>query len=285
MTCAGVRLSILLSAITTGTPSANTFRATQRSPPPIRSRALRTRSTASVSSSASSTVDCMCSVSGSSGRWTPGRSVRTSWASSWLWTPKIRRLVVCGLSEVIATLPPASAFTSVDLPTLGRPATATKPDFNEASRRRSRRRMERSGRRPRSLRGLEFSKLERRREQLFGRARDEVPVRPWVHDAVDVELAQPLAAAAAGDVRDGDRLERVRRLALGDRPGDGGPLRADPEGIRRALDVHALEDAAVVRADGGSDQEARVRRVRVGRDRDGALEELGIGLAHVVITL
>src|SRR5918995_5891184 len=41
----------------------------------------------------------------------------------------MRRRVVCGLSETIATLPPASAFTSVDLPTLGRPATATKPDL------------------------------------------------------------------------------------------------------------------------------------------------------------
>jgi hypothetical protein len=33
------------------------------------------------------------------------------------------------LSETIATLPPQSAFTSVDLPTFGRPATATKPDL------------------------------------------------------------------------------------------------------------------------------------------------------------
>src|SRR3954452_14391112 len=39
----------------------------------------------------------------------------------------MRRRVVCGLSETIATLPPQSAFTSVDFPTLGRPATATKP--------------------------------------------------------------------------------------------------------------------------------------------------------------
>jgi hypothetical protein len=34
------------------------------------------------------------------------------------------------LSEVIATLPPQSAFTSVDFPTFGRPATATNPDLN-----------------------------------------------------------------------------------------------------------------------------------------------------------
>ena len=43
--------------------------------------------------------------------------------------PKMRRRVVCGLSETIATLPPQSAFTSVDLPTFGRPATATNPLF------------------------------------------------------------------------------------------------------------------------------------------------------------
>src|SRR5262245_18007850 len=41
--------------------------------------------------------------------------------------PITRRRVVCGLSETIATLPPASALTSVDFPTFGRPATATNP--------------------------------------------------------------------------------------------------------------------------------------------------------------
>src|SRR3954468_4096792 len=41
--------------------------------------------------------------------------------------PWTRRRVVCGLSETIATLPPARALTSVDLPTFGRPATATNP--------------------------------------------------------------------------------------------------------------------------------------------------------------
>jgi len=39
--------------------------------------------------------------------------------------------VVCGLSETIATFPPQSAFTSVDFPTFGRPATATKPLFTK----------------------------------------------------------------------------------------------------------------------------------------------------------
>src|SRR5215212_1797512 len=43
--------------------------------------------------------------------------------------PNTRRRVVCGLSDTIATFPPQSAFTSVDFPTFGRPATATKPLF------------------------------------------------------------------------------------------------------------------------------------------------------------
>ena len=42
-------------------------------------------------------------------------------------TPKIRRRVVFGTFDVIATLSPVSALTSVDLPTFGRPATAMKP--------------------------------------------------------------------------------------------------------------------------------------------------------------
>ena len=71
----------------------------------------------------------MRSVSASRGRCTPGRSVSTSWKRSGaVTTPRIARRVVCGLSETIATLWPTIALTSVDLPTFGRPASATKPD-------------------------------------------------------------------------------------------------------------------------------------------------------------
>jgi hypothetical protein len=38
--------------------------------------------------------------------------------------------VVCGRLLVIATFDPTSAFISVDLPTLGRPAKQAKPDRN-----------------------------------------------------------------------------------------------------------------------------------------------------------
>ena len=51
-------------------------------------------------------------------------------------TPRIARRVVCGLSETIATLRPTIALTSVDLPTFGRPASATKP-LRVARRRRA----------------------------------------------------------------------------------------------------------------------------------------------------
>ena len=45
---------------------------------------------------------------------------------------RMSRWVVCGLFDTIATFCPTSAFTSVDLPTLGRPTTATIPLRNPA---------------------------------------------------------------------------------------------------------------------------------------------------------
>src|SRR5206468_10732436 len=76
-----------------------------------------------------STRRCMRWVSASRGRWTPGRSVITSCqpASVSVATPRIARRVVCGRSETIATRAPTIAFTRVDLPTFGRPATPTNP--------------------------------------------------------------------------------------------------------------------------------------------------------------
>ena len=57
----------------------------------------------------------------------PAPAASRSPSRSPLAIPRIARRVVCGLSETIATFAPTSAFTSVDLPTFGRPATATKP--------------------------------------------------------------------------------------------------------------------------------------------------------------
>ena len=102
----------------------------KRSPaPPTPWSPLTTNSAASASESSDSTRRCIRAVSASRGRWTPGRSVSTSWnRSGTVTTPRIARRVVCGLSETIATLWPTIALTSVDLPTFGRPASATNPE-------------------------------------------------------------------------------------------------------------------------------------------------------------
>ena len=57
----------------------------------------------------------------------PGVSTRMIWALSSITMPRIRARVVCTLRETMVTLEPTSALTSVDLPTLGAPISATKP--------------------------------------------------------------------------------------------------------------------------------------------------------------
>src|SRR2546430_6040301 len=57
----------------------------------------------------------------------PGVSTSTSCALFSTRMPRISARVVCTLRETIVTLAPTSAFTSVDLPTLGAPISATKP--------------------------------------------------------------------------------------------------------------------------------------------------------------
>src|SRR5712664_201342 len=61
------------------------------------------------------------------GRKIPGVSTRMICALFSITMPRIRARVVCTLRETIVTLEPTSALTSVDLPTLGAPISATKP--------------------------------------------------------------------------------------------------------------------------------------------------------------
>ena len=72
--------------------------AMKRSPGPTPSSALMTSRATSAPASSASTFFCMRLVSSSRGRWTPGRSIRTSWvpASRSVATPRIARRVVCG---------------------------------------------------------------------------------------------------------------------------------------------------------------------------------------------
>src|SRR5258708_4863801 len=61
------------------------------------------------------------------GRNIPGVSTRMICALFSITMPRISARVVCTLRETIVTLEPTSALTSVDLPTLGAPISATKP--------------------------------------------------------------------------------------------------------------------------------------------------------------
>src|SRR5437764_9563064 len=53
--------------------------------------------------------------------------MNTSWASCSVAIPRSNVRVVCTLCETIATLAPTSALIRVDLPTLGAPISAMKP--------------------------------------------------------------------------------------------------------------------------------------------------------------
>ena len=68
------------------------------------------------------------SPSAVTGLWIPGVSTNTSCTSGRFTTARTWVRVVCGLSDTMLTFWPTSAFSSVDLPTLGRPASVTKPE-------------------------------------------------------------------------------------------------------------------------------------------------------------
>src|ERR1700709_1053216 len=57
----------------------------------------------------------------------PGVSTRMICGLFSITMPRISARVVCTLRETIVTLEPTNALTSVDLPTLGAPISATKP--------------------------------------------------------------------------------------------------------------------------------------------------------------
>ncbi len=118
----------MLSAKTAGTPAAATAPAMNRSPAPKRSVAFSSTRAASTSPKASSTAACIRRVSESKGFWKPGKSSSTTCTPGRSTTAVMRRRVVCGWSDTMLTLRPTRLLTSVDLPALGRPSTATNPE-------------------------------------------------------------------------------------------------------------------------------------------------------------
>src|ERR1700684_3035063 len=72
-------------------------------------------------------VDTIARSSRRFGRKIPGVSTRMICALLSITMPRISARVVCTLRETIVTLEPTRALTRVDLPTLGAPISATKP--------------------------------------------------------------------------------------------------------------------------------------------------------------
>src|SRR6516164_11636713 len=72
-------------------------------------------------------VDTMARSSRRFGEKMPGVSTRMICVLPSITMPRISARVVCTLRETMVTLEPTSALTSVDLPTLGAPISATKP--------------------------------------------------------------------------------------------------------------------------------------------------------------
>ncbi len=115
--------------LTTQIDGPETRPATKRSPFPrgaVASTTIRFRSTPSRARAA---VWLSRSPSRVRGLWIPGVSTKTTWASGRVSTPRTTMRVVCATGEVIDTLWPRMVLSRVDLPTLGRPTRATKPDL------------------------------------------------------------------------------------------------------------------------------------------------------------
>src|SRR6202161_938505 len=93
----------------------------------IPARASSSTQTRSASCAPLHAVDTMARSSRRLGRKIPGVSTRMICAWLSITMPRISARVVCTLRETMVTLEPTSALTSVDLPTLGAPISATKP--------------------------------------------------------------------------------------------------------------------------------------------------------------
>src|SRR2546429_3961862 len=91
------------------------------------SRASSSTQTRSASRAPLHAVDTIARSSRRFGEKIPGVSTKMICALFSITMPRIRARVVCTLRETIVTLAPTRALTSVDLPTLGAPISATKP--------------------------------------------------------------------------------------------------------------------------------------------------------------
>ena len=125
--CSGPTRSTLFTARNRGQAMAAMSARMARSPSPM-CWASTTASTASTPSRASVALFTMYWPSLVRGLCKPGVSTNTICQSARVATPKILVRVVWGRSDTMATFSPTKAFIRLDLPTLGRPTMATKPE-------------------------------------------------------------------------------------------------------------------------------------------------------------
>ena len=121
--------SILLTTHSLGVSTLASSAARKRSPAPTPAAASTSWRTRSTSDRVPRTRSFSRWPSRVRGLWRPGVSTSTIWPSGRCSTPRTAERVVCGLSETIASFWPSRALSRVDLPTLGRPTSATSPDF------------------------------------------------------------------------------------------------------------------------------------------------------------
>src|SRR5579871_4944527 len=100
------------------------MRSASSSSPALASSSAQTRSASWAPLQA---VETMARSSLRFGAKMPGVSTRMIWALFSMTMPRISARVVCTLRETMVTFEPTKALTSVDLPTLGAPISATKP--------------------------------------------------------------------------------------------------------------------------------------------------------------
>src|ERR1041385_1895113 len=123
----GVTISDFVYTVITGARGSRASLATSRSAGAGYSESGCRYATISESSIARSAAARMASCSWYSGSSRPGESVKMYCVSSLVSRPTTGSRVDCGLGETIARCSPTSAFSSVDFPTLGRPARTIVP--------------------------------------------------------------------------------------------------------------------------------------------------------------
>ena len=178
------------------------------------------------------------------------------------------------------TLWPTSRLTSVDLPTLGRPSTATKPERNEGALM-APGRGNRKGARSRSAERTTRTDQARRGARPAAAESVPAPARAPPGRARRTRPApagrRRRAGGRAGRGRHGEGGEAA--LAGRDRGGQGGALGAQADRVRGVLDVHAGERGAGGGHEGRSHAEARVRRVGLRGGGSGLQPEPPLGAA------